>query len=72
MDSKFTEVFDISKFVNCDVTLDEVLHKFENERKIEDLVPVKKSYTVEEFLNEFPKSETVQEIKDIPKESSER
>lgn len=68
MDIKFTEEFPLDRFVNT-ANLDEVLYKFENERKLSDLPNYKKSYTLEEFLAEFPnstedKSITSLEIKD--------
>lgn len=52
---KFTEEFPLERFVT-DINLDELLYKFENERKVSDLDKYgKKSYTLEEFEKEFPK-----------------
>jgi len=60
MDNKFTEEFPLDRFVNT-ANLDEILYKFENERKLSDLPNYKKSYTLEEFLAEFPKTTEVKD-----------
>jgi len=56
MDITYTESFPIERFVNFE-SLEEVIYKFENERKLEDAKKLKKQYTLEEFLAEFPKVE---------------
>lgn len=57
MDNKFTEEFPLDRFINTSgMDLDEFLDKFYNERKADQLKQVKKSYSLEEFLDEFPKS----------------
>lgn len=58
MDIKYTESFPLERFVNLE-SLEEVLYKFENERKLEQVKDIKKNYTLEEFLAEFPKVENV-------------
>lgn len=67
MDIKFTEEFPLERFVNT-ANLDEVLYKFENERKLTDLPNYKKSYTLEEFLAEFPNAKDITtEVKEANK-----
>jgi len=56
MDITYTESFPLERFVNFE-SLEEVIYKFENERKLEDAKKIKKQYTLEEFLAEFPKVE---------------
>lgn len=62
MDNKFIEEFPLDRFINTTgMELDEFLDKFYNERKIDTIKQVKKSYTLEEFLDEFPKSDVLLE-----------
>jgi len=49
------EEFPLERFVNAE-TLEEVLYRFENHRKLEQLKDVKKTYTLEEYIKEFPVS----------------
>jgi hypothetical protein len=64
MENNFTEEFPLDRFVNIQ-TLDEVLYKFENERKLEDISKTKTQYTYDEFIKEFPKAKEEELKQDI-------
>jgi len=59
MDNKFTEEFPLDRFVNTVDNFEEFLYKFENERKLSDLPKQKTSYTLKEFLDEFPNAKDI-------------
>jgi hypothetical protein len=54
-ENKFTETFELSRFIQ-EENFDELLHRFENDRKPEQIKQKNKVVTVEEFMEITKKS----------------
>jgi hypothetical protein len=83
MEDKFTETFDLSRFIP-DCPFEEIIERFENGRTISELKPEKnKVLSVDEFMNatkekskvkpeKMPKEELIKHLEELEKQIEEQ